>query len=70
MIQPRFLPAAQAELLTEVAYYSQSRDGLGIRFEAAVARAVDLVTRQPAAGVPGPQGTRSWLVKGFPFNVV
>jgi len=30
VIRPRFLPAAEAELLKEVAYYSNVRDGLGI----------------------------------------
>jgi hypothetical protein len=30
VIKPRFLPAAEAELLKEVAYYSIVRDGLGI----------------------------------------
>jgi hypothetical protein len=30
VIKPRFLPAAEAELLKEVAYYSNVRDGLGI----------------------------------------
>jgi hypothetical protein len=29
VIKPRFLPAAEAELLKEVAYYSNVRDGLG-----------------------------------------
>ncbi len=33
MIKLRFLPAAEAELLKEVDYYSNVRDGLGIKFE-------------------------------------
>lgn len=70
MIRPRFLPAAEAELLREVGYYSDARTGAGIRFQAAVAAAVELASRQPQGGVPGPHGTRSWRVKGFPFSVV
>jgi hypothetical protein len=30
VIKPHFLPAAEAELLNEVAYYSNVRDGLGV----------------------------------------
>jgi hypothetical protein len=40
VIKPRFLPAAEAELLKEVAYYSNVRDGLGTKFEDAVESAV------------------------------
>lgn len=70
MIRARFLPAAEAELLREVGYYSQTRSGAGIRFQAAVAALVELATRQPQGGVPGPHGTRSRRVRGFPFSVV
>ncbi len=70
MIRPRFLPAAEAELLREVGYSSQSRSGAGVRFQAAVAAVVELASRQPQAGVPGPHGTRNRRVQGFPFSVV
>lgn len=40
MIKPRFLPAAEAELLKEVTYYSNAREGLGVKFQAAVMVAV------------------------------
>ncbi len=70
MIKPRFLPAAEAELLKEVAYYSNVRDGLGIKFEDAVESAVNNAVSNPIGGAPSPKGTRSRHVKGFPFSVV
>ena len=51
MIRPRFLPAAEAELLNEVAYYSKGREGLGIKFEAAVEVAVGKAVANPDGGV-------------------
>mgnify|MGYP001563861941 CR=1 FL=1 len=70
MIKPRFLPAAEAEFLKEVAYYSAAREGLGIRFQAAVTAAVAKAAANPATGTPSAKATRSRLVKGFPFDVV
>ena len=70
MIKPRFLPAAEAELLKEVAYYSNIQDGLGIKFEHAVESAVNNAVSNPLGGAPSPKGTRSRLVKGFPFSIV
>ena len=70
MIKPRFLPAAESELLKEVTYYSNLRNGLGIRFEHAVESAVKNAVSNPSGGAPSPKGTRSRLVKGFPFSVV
>jgi len=70
VIKPRFLPAAEAELLKEVAYYSNVSDGLGIKFEDAVESAVNNAVSNPIGGVPSTKGTRSRLVKGFPFSVV
>jgi toxin ParE1/3/4 len=70
VIKPRFLPAAEAELLKEVAYYSNVRDGLGIRFEQAVESAVKNAVSNPSGGAPSPKDTRSRRVKGFPFSVV
>jgi plasmid stabilization system protein ParE len=70
VIKPRFLPAAESELLKEVAYYSNVRDGLGIKFEDAVESAVKNAVSNPSGGAPSPKGTRSRIVKGFPFSVV
>ena len=70
MIRIRFLPAAEQELLKQIAYYSQARDGTGIRFEAAVRDAVAMAVAYPRGGAPAPKGTRRFLVKSFPFSVV
>ncbi len=66
----RFLPAAEAELLHEVEYYSAARNGTAVRFQAAVESALELALRHPLGGAPSPRSTRSVLVKGFPFSVV
>ena len=70
MIKVRFLPAAEMELLKEVAYYSKARTGAGLRFQAAVQAAVVRAARHPLGGAPSYKETRSILVKGFPFSVV
>lgn len=70
MTTVRFLPAAEAELLHEVAYDASARSGTGIRFQAAVEAAVLRAARHPLGWAPSHLGTRSVLVKGFPFSVV
>jgi len=70
VIPLRFLPQAEAELLHEVEYYSNARAGTGIRFQAAVEASLERATRHPLGGASSPKGTRSVLVKGFPFSVV
>ena len=69
-MKPRFLPAAEVELLKEVAYYANVSDGLGIKFLQAVESAVKNAVFNPSGGAPSPKGSRSRLVKGFPFSVV
>jgi toxin ParE1/3/4 len=66
----RFLPEAEAELLHEVEYYSMARSGTGIRFQAAVEVALQRAQSHPRGGAPSPHGTRSMLIKGFPFSLV
>ena len=70
MTAVRFLPAAEAELLREVAYYSKARTGAGLRFQAAVETAVARAAHHPLGGAPSFKETRSVLVKGFPFSIV
>ena len=70
MSEVQFLPQAEAELLHEVEYYSATGTGAGIRFQAAVEAAIDRAARHPQGGAPSPSGTRSMLVKSFPFSVV
>lgn len=66
----RFLPDAEAELLKEVAYFSATGIGLGVKFQRAVETAVNLAVANPDGGAPSMHGTRRRLVKGFPFSVV
>ena len=70
MIPVRVLPQAEAELLHEVEYYSNAQTGTGIRFQAAVEASIERAARHPLGGAPSPKGTRSVLVKGFPFSIV
>ena len=70
MTAVRFLPAAEIELLREVAYYSKAQSGAGVRFQAAVEAALVRVSHHPLGGAPSFKETRSVLVKGFPFSVV
>ena len=66
----RFLPAAETELLREVAYYAKAQTGAGIRFLSAVEAALVRVNHHPLGGAPSYKFTRSILVKGFPFSIV
>lgn len=70
MTKVRFFPAAEMEMLREVAYYSKARTGAGVRFQAAVEAAVLRVSHHPLSGAPSFEETRSVLVKGFPFSMV
>ena len=69
MIQVRFLPAAEAELLHETDYYSKARKGFGVRFKDAVKAASDRAARTPEADAPGLGVTRKFRVTGFSFNL-
>jgi hypothetical protein len=70
VIKSRFLPAAEFEFLHEVTYYSKIRLELGERFHDAVKAAVSRVVRFPFSGAPSYKGTRSAMLKGFPFSMV
>jgi plasmid stabilization system protein ParE len=70
VIKARFLPDAEAELLAEVSYYSNAGTGLGIKFARAVEVAVGMAIAHPERGRPAARGTRTRLVKGFPFSIV
>ncbi|MGE5866457.1 MAG: type II toxin-antitoxin system RelE/ParE family toxin, partial [Rhizobacter sp.] len=70
MTRVRFLPAAEAELLREVAYYAKARTGAGLRFQSAVETALARAAHHPSGGAPSFHETRSVSVKGFPFSVV
>lgn len=70
MIPVRFLPEAEADLSHEVEYYSSARAGTGVRFQAAIEAALERASRHPLGGAPSFKGTRSMLVRGFPFSIV
>jgi plasmid stabilization system protein ParE len=70
MIRIRFLPAAEAEILREIAYYSNARVGTGIKFQMALTAAIEAITLHPDRSAPATNGTRSRIVQGFPFNVI
>jgi len=70
VIKARFLPAAEAEFLKEVTYYSLAREGAGVRFQAAVSEAVAKAATSPSMGSPSAMGLLHRRVKGFPFDVV
>ena len=63
-------PEAEAELLHEVEYYSAARSGTGVRFQVAVEAALERAARHPQGGAPSHTGTRSVLVKRFPFSII
>lgn len=66
----RFLPQARQELLDEIRFYGSAQEGLGIRFERAVAEVVRRAVAYPDHGAPRLKDTRRLLVKGFPFSVI
>lgn len=66
----RFLPQARRELLDEISYYGTVQEGLGARFEQAVAETVRRAAANPEHGASRSVGTRRLLVKGFPFGVI
>ena len=51
MIDTRFLPAAEAEFLKEIGYYSNVREGLGIRFQLSERRIYLVAPRRATVGV-------------------
>ena len=70
MSRPRFLPEAESEFLAEVAFYSSAREGLGMRFQAAVEIALARALEQPSSGTAGRRSTRRLPIRGFPFVLV
>ena len=64
------LAPAQAEFLEAIAQYASIRADLGVRFEAAVSKAIRDALAHPQRGAPRSKRTRRWLVMGFPFGVI
>lgn len=68
-------PEADAELLEAARWYERRRRGLGTKFVAAIAAAVELIQRNPEGGnaVPGVASTlhaRRLMLRRFPYSVV
>lgn len=66
----RFLPQARTELLDAIHYHGSTQEGLGVRFESAIAEVVRRAVSSPEHGAPRSKNTRRMLVKGFPFSVL
>ena len=66
----RFLPQARKELLDEISYYGSVQEGLGVRFEKAIAEAVRRAVENPEHGASRSKNTRRLLVKSFPFSII
>jgi plasmid stabilization system protein ParE len=64
------LPQARTELLDEIRYYGSAQEGLGVRFESAVADVVRRAVANPEHGALRSKNTRRMLVKGFSFTVI
>lgn len=66
----RFLPEARLELLQQIEYYGNVREGLGVLFQHAVSEVVRRAVANPEQGAPRAHDTRRMLVKKFPFSVI
>lgn len=63
-------PEAQTELTESAFYYEQRRPNLGIRFLIAVEACEQIISARPAIGSPFELGSRRFLVKGFPYQLI
>ena len=67
----RFLPAAEADVIREVACYTKNgRPGTAARFQAAVEEASRMALHHPLGGAPSFMSTRATKLKGFPFLLI
>jgi len=69
-MKARFLPAAELELIKELAYYSKARPGAAENFQAAVETATQMVVRHPFGGALCFKETRAFRIKSFPFSLI
>ena len=66
----RFLPAAELELVRELAYYLRASRGAAERFQSSVEAAAQMAARHSQGGAPAYKETRTYRIKGFPFSLV
>ena len=64
-----FRPEASADVAEAFSWYEAQRPGLGREFEAELDRALQLITRMPAAGRVVYRTLRRALVRRFPFAI-
>jgi len=65
-----FLKPAKKELDDVVEYYESVQAGLGIRFQAEVARSLSRIVRQPLSYQEIGKYSRRCLVHKFPYGVI
>lgn len=70
MLGHEYHPAAEAEYLAEVEYYSRVSADLGLRFVKEVESAVMRARQFPTAWTPLPANLRRIRPRGFPHAVV
>ncbi len=64
-------PAAIVDLNAAAAFYSeQANKKLGLALIAEVEKAASLLSGNPELGVPWVSGTRRFVLRRFPFNIV
>ncbi|MFZ2405181.1 MAG: type II toxin-antitoxin system RelE/ParE family toxin [Methylobacter sp.] len=64
-------PAASADLNNAAAFYSeQANRQLGLAFITEFEKTVSLLSGNPELGTPWVSGTRRFVLRRFPFNVV
>jgi toxin ParE2 len=66
----RFHRLARDEMIDAALYYDSRTPGLGDRFLTAVEDALESLKSFPESGAPSNAGTRTRLVRKFPFGVV
>jgi len=67
---PLFHPAAIEELESSVELYEARQKGLGLDLNSEVGRAVDAVLQSPQCWPIHAHGTRKYLLRRFPFNLI
>ena len=63
-------PEAEADLLAVLAWYEEKRKGLGYDFILQVDAGIKFIERNPEAHPADYMGTRSHLVKRFPYRII
>jgi len=65
-----YLPGAELDILEAFEWYELHQEGLGARFQMALANAEKFVQRNPSLGEPYDFGSRRWPLKVFPYTLI